>query len=133
MKQPLIICLTLLALTFKVEAAGSELTDIARCKLVDASIEMDVFVTVANSSAGETIIRIERVYQTDSSFTTHIVKMQDATTFIGNGIVLIPDFANQLPQGGFETVLRIQAEDSITSENLSCYPVYQNPQINYSL
>ncbi len=130
MKQLIIICLTLLALTFNAEAAEN---DIARCKLVDASIEMDVFVTVSNSSSGETIIRVERVYQADSSITTHIVKMQDATNFVGTGITLTPDFANELPQGGFKTVLTMQNNEAVSQENLSCYPVYQNPQINYSL
>jgi hypothetical protein len=131
MKQLIIICLTLLALTFKAEAA--DYNDIARCKLADASIEMDVFVTVSNSSEGDTVIRVERVYQADSSVTTHIVKMQDATNFVGAGIVLTPDFANQLPQGGFKTVMKMENSGVVSQENLSCFPVYQNPQINYSL
>lgn len=135
-----LILISLALITLNVKANGAELNDIARCKLVDASAEIDLFVTLSNNSEGQTQIRVERVYQADSSVQSYAVKMQDSdpravtssSTFIGNGISLTADFTDELPQGGYKTVLKLQDHDSVTFENLACSPVYHNPQMNYT-
>ena len=145
MKNLLLTAITILTLGSQAfafqeayQAGGDQMNEIIKCQPNPLHSDMGMSVSVSTGGiAGLTQVTVERFFGSRSSSNTYIVKalrlhpgqLGEAVTYSGSNIRLTVNFTSGV--GSAFGVLKIRDNGQVSSENLTCELIQQNPQVNY--
>lgn len=147
MKNLLLTIIAILTLGTTTQAAqeafqngADQMNEIFKCQPLTLRPDQSMQLTVSTGGiAGVTQVRVERFFLGHSSLSTFVVKalptngrMGESVTYAGKDIRLSVNFTTQTPNGANYGVLKIREGNTVTTEELSCELMQQNPQVNYS-